>query len=593
MTDQVDEIKGKVDIVGVINTRVELKRAGKYFKGVCPFHAERTPSFFVSPEMQMYKCFGCGASGDVFSFLEAYEGISFREALEELAKKAGVELSRQAPTKGEIETKRIFEILDLAREYYAYVLENHPTGEKARQYLEKRLVAAPFAKAFNLGWAPDSWRSLTNFLVGKKNYTLDEAEKSGLVIKGSQGGGYDRFRGRVMFPLTDFRGRVVGFSGRTIDPEVKEAKYVNTPETSVYHKRELLFGITQAKTAIRKKDRVVVVEGEFDVISSYIAGVRNVVGIKGSAVTEDQLKTLMKLTRNISLCLDADAAGEAAMKRGIEIADHLGLSVAIIPNSGGKDPDEVARSSREEWKKMVTKNISAYQFYIDSAFARYDNNGGEGKKKISEELVPILSKIGNSVEQIYYLKVVAKRLGVGEEAVKSEMEKYTRAKQLGRVEVREEKRPEGDRETMLEKYVWGLWLQLTGEPFGKTAEKLVDREWVLPGLQKLAVNWRERLAKGEKLDLPAWVRDLPAEIGGLIGEAYLSPEVMKLESEEEIVNQIKGVLEELDKLKVKKEINVLTNQIQKLEDVDELTEVQERELEEARMKTAQLLQKLH
>jgi DNA primase len=542
--------------------------------------------------MQMYKCFGCAASGDVFSFLEAYEGITFREALEDLAKKAGIELTKQAPTKAEIETKRLYEIMDLAKEYYSFILLEHPAGEEGRKYLQKRSVDIAYWKTYSLGWAPKSWRSLTDYLVKKKQYSPGEVERTGLLIKG-RGSDYDRFRGRVMFPLTDFRGRVVGFSGRTLEEDAKEAKYINTPETDLYHKRELLFGITAAKPAIRKKDRVIVMEGEFDVISSFIAGVRNVVGIKGSALTEDQIKTLLRLTRNVTLCLDADKAGVEATKRGIEVADKLGVSVEVLSLSGGKDPDEIARSNKALWKEMVTKSISAYQFYIESAFKTFDNNTGEGKKKITEALVPMLAKIGNSVEQVFYLKEVAKRLGVGEEAVRTEMEKWARGKEIGQVKPERKEEAPTDRFGLLEKYVFGLLWQLSGDQLVEGWELIKGMTWQTPGFNRLQEVLETEIENtGKNTNLKDLAKKMPSEITALIGEAYMDEEVMKVD-EAELVKNLSNAVGELKRLGVRQAIKTKSDEIGDLEKKEERSPEEEEKLSVLQSEVAKLMSKLN
>lgn len=576
------EIKRKVDIVSVIGARVELKKAGRYYKGLCPFHGEKSPSFFVTPELASYKCFGCGESGDVYSFLQAYEGLSFREALEMLAEKAGVQLESYKPSDGEQESKVLYEILDLAKEYYRYLLTEHTVGQKARDYLKARKTSWSQVKEFELGWAPESWDGLTKYLVGKKGYKLEMVEKAGLVVPGRRGGGYDRFRGRVMFPLTDFRGRVVGFSGRLLDASAKEAKYVNTPETKLYRKRELLFGINVTRSAIRKKDRVILLEGEFDVISSVTAGVRNVVAIKGSAVTEEQVQLLMRLTKNLVLCLDADAAGEAATKRGVEVADKLGMDVSVVRVSGGKDVDELVRTTTGEWKKLAKTSVSVYQFWVESVFEKYDVNTGVGKKKISSELVPMLANISNSVEQAHYMKEVARKLEVGEEVLGAEIERYVRGKQLG-VEVGERKKEvveeRQDRHGMLEKYIWSLLLQLPAEELVGVWGEMRELKMFNPGLSRLVeVLDREIDKKGKKFELGEFVRGLPPELSGLVEEIYLDEDVVEKRTQEEIVTEFGRVKQELSRLIKRAKLQELSEGIAKLEKLGELSEGDEAKL---------------
>ncbi len=597
MADQVAEVKGKVDIVEVIGSRVNLKPAGKYHRGLCPFHSEKSPSFYVSSELQIFKCFGCGESGDVFTFLERYEGMNFREALESLAEKVGVKLEKYRTSGVEKDDAKIYEILNLAGEYYHYLLTKHGVGSKGREYLKKRGLSNAMIDAFGLGFAPDSWDSLVKYLVGKKKYGYEEVEKAGLIIKGNRGY-YDRFRGRVMFSLRDFRGRVVGFSGRLLEEKSEatarqEAKYINTPETSVYHKRELLFGVDVTRSEVRKKDEVVVVEGEFDVLSSYMVGVKQVVGIKGSAFTEDQIGLLRRLTRNLVLCLDADAAGDAAMRKAIELADKMGMNVKVVRISGGKDPDDLARSDARAWKDLVKKAISVYEFYIESSFEKFDSSSGLGKKKISEELAPILSKIENKVEQAHYVAVVAKRLEMDDGVVRAEME---RSLKLGEGRKRDDEGGESvdksdswTRQELLERYVWGLLLQLEGKRFRAGVGFLEGVVWSNPGLERLVGGLSEFLEvnKGD-FEVSEFVSRLPSELSGLVSEVYLQEEVIDSGGEVEVLGDLEKAVNKLKEIGVRVKMKELGMEIGKVESKDDLTEEEEKELKRMQKEFSEL-----
>jgi len=592
MADQVAEVKSKTDIVQVVGSRVKLTRAGKYWKGLCPFHAEKSPSFFVSEELQIYKCFGCGESGDVFSFLQAYEGMNFRESLETLAEKVGVELEDFKSGRKDEGVGRLYEILNLAREYYHFILTEHKAGETGREYLNSRGVNEAVVTKFGLGWAPESWDGLITYLVKKKGYRPEEVEKAGMALRRSGAAGgrvgdyYDRFRGRVVFPLADFRGRTVGFSGRILEDKEGEPKYINTPETSVYHKRELLYGIEVVRNMIRKKDRVLIMEGEFDVISSYQVGVVNVVGIKGSALTEEHVRLLMRLTKNLVLCLDADTAGDAATVRGIEVADKLGMSVEVIRLKEGKDPDELARKSPQVWKSLVEKSMSVYQFFIESAFEKHDAKSGVGKKKISEELSPRLNQISNRVERAHYVKEVAKRLGVEERVVEAEMERESRKERVGEVVV-EKKEEKVDREEMLERFVWGMLLQLKDERFERVWKGLVEVVWKNPGLRRLSEAVEGFLKGGRKFEVGEWSTGLPSELAGLVSEVYLSQEVIDggLEREKELAEAI----EELKEIKVRGRLKRLSVELAELEGKEQMSEEEEEKLIEMQKEFSRLL----
>jgi len=316
--DQIEQIRQKVDVVELVGEQVVLKKAGRNFKGLCPFHEEKTPSFMVSPERQIFKCFGCQEGGDVYGWLMKREGMEFAEALRTLADKVGIELKSFRPSKEQQVREKLLEINHLASEYYHYLLMTHKLGKKALQYLMKRGITKALMKRFKLGYSSNEWEGLINFLVKKKGYKVEELEMAGLGIKG-QRGYYDRFRNRVMFSLFDHRSRVVGFAGRVFEKEETQAKYVNTPETSLYHKSNILYGLEITKEAVKKANKAVVVEGEIDAISSYKAGVKNVVAIKGSALTEGQVELLKRFCENIVLALDADVAGDQAARRKIQM----------------------------------------------------------------------------------------------------------------------------------------------------------------------------------------------------------------------------------------------------------------------------------
>jgi len=286
MNDQTEEIKEKIDIVEYIGQFVKLTKAGRNFKGLCPFHQEKTPSFVVSPDRQIWHCFGtCGVGGDVISFLMKWENLTFYEALKELAEKAGVKLESGnfEDTKWD-QKEKLYAINRATLKYYQYLLAKTSYGAAAREYLQKRKLDERIINTFELGYAPSSWDSLSKYLQ-KKSFSLQDIAASGLIIFKNQRHGYDRFRNRIMFPLRDARDNVVGFSGRLLKDDARSAKYVNTPETDVYHKRNHLYGINKTKEAIRKRDNVIVVEGEFDLITPYQYGVENIVAIKGAALT--------------------------------------------------------------------------------------------------------------------------------------------------------------------------------------------------------------------------------------------------------------------------------------------------------------------
>lgn len=429
MADELEEIKSKIDIVNFISEYLPLKKAGRNFKAICPFHAEKTPSLIVSPERQIWHCFGCQKGGDIFGFLMAIENLEFPEALEILAKRAGIKLVRSYESSEQAKTKeRIFQINHLASEFFHFLLISHKSGKPALDYVLGRGVNKKSLVTFSLGWAPNSWDSLMKFLV-KKGFSLPEIESAGLIVRSSKY--YDRFRGRLMFALKDQRGNVIGFAGRTLDQKTTEAKYINTPETPVYIKGNVLYGLDVTKEAIKKEDKAVIVEGEFDLISSFQAGVANVVAIKGSALTEGQVNLLKRYTQNVILALDMDSAGEAASHRGIEVADKAGLNIKVVELPQGKDPDECARTSASLWQKAVNSAIPVFDYVLESAVKRFGQDTAEGKKKIADEVIPVIKRINNPIIQAHYLGKLAGILSVSEEVIVATAKKMAQEQEIG------------------------------------------------------------------------------------------------------------------------------------------------------------------
>lgn len=428
-----DEIKNKIDIVDYIGQTVSLKSAGRNFKGLCPFHKEKSPSFMVSPERQMYKCFGCGKSGDIFTFYMEQEGVGFSEAIKDLAAYVGVELTNFAPTDDYNQKQSLLEINQLAAKFYHFLLTKHKIGAKALDYVKnERQVSDSLISDFQIGYAPDSWSSLSDFLLKKKKISPESAEATGLIIKGDRGY-YDRFRGRLIFPLFDHRHNLVGFSGRILPwtDDGKMGKYINSPETSLYHKSSMLFPLHYTKEAIRRDEQVVIVEGEFDVLSSLKAGLNSVVAVKGSALTLEQVKLLSRYTKTIILSLDADSAGIAAAKRAIDIASTQDVNIKVVRIENGKDPDELIKTDPKLWHQAIKKAESIYDFFIQTALTSYDIKTIEGKQKITEEIIPVLNKITNKVVQDFYIKKFAQILSTDKSVVLQEMSRMQAKMQLG------------------------------------------------------------------------------------------------------------------------------------------------------------------
>ena len=426
--DPIDQIKSKIDIVDLISTYFPLKKMGRNFAARCPFHQETKPSFMVSPDRQIFRCFGCEAKGDIFAFIQQKEGLTFREALEFLAKKAGVTLPR-FNKKLRDEKEKLAEINSLAAKLYHHILQNTRTGAMARKYLQERKIEPSLWEKFSLGYAPNQ-PVLEKFLL-KTGLTISEIAQSGLLIAGEFGKFFDRFRGRIIFPIFNLQGTIVGFSGRSID-EAQEPKYLNSPETLIFQKGSNLFGLNLARDAVKRQGFAILTEGEFDVISSHGSGVENVVGVKGTSLTEDQVKLISRFCDQISICFDTDLAGDAAARRGIELADREGLSIKVVQLAGAKDPDEAVRKSVDLWKKAVVAAIPVYDWLINEAFRRYDAAAVYGKKKISDELIPILAKISDEVVKAHYFQKLSTKLDLAETSL------WEKSEKLGKAEEEEE-----------------------------------------------------------------------------------------------------------------------------------------------------------
>ena len=415
----ITEVKQRLDIVEFVSEYVTLQKAGRNFKGLCPFHSEKHPSFFVFPEQQSWHCFGaCGTGGDVFSFIMKREGIDFGQALRVLAQRGGLTLSpREAPSKAEDEKKeRLFQINEAASEYYQHVLSSTKAGVTARSYLAKRNIVPETIKAFRLGFSPDAWETIKNYLLGK-GYTEKELVEVGLVIEKEEGGSYDRFRNRLMFPICDIRGRVTGFGARVLDESLP--KYINSPQTPIFDKSNSLYGIDKAKSATRKKDLVIIVEGYMDVLTAHQHSWPNVVGSMGTSLTEKQVEGIKRLTSNITLALDADLAGEEATLRGKAILAYSNIEANVILLPPGKDPDEVIGEEPALWQKLVEQAMPIMDFAFQSVISKVDTNKARDKSLAVQKLLPSIYEIRDPVQQSHYLKRLARELKIEESAIRA------------------------------------------------------------------------------------------------------------------------------------------------------------------------------
>jgi DNA primase len=439
--DAVGEVRERTDLVEIVSQHVQLKKTGRSFKGLCPFHQEKTPSFVVFPDSQNFHCFGCGKGGDVFTFYKEIEHTDFKEALTELAKRAGVQLTTIPATAPEVDAhrQRLINLNELAATYFNNILVNSQLGAVGRELADQRGLDEQAISKFQLGFAPDAWDGFLGY-VSARGMDPELAAEAGLLQTRDTGGYYDRFRNRFMFPIRNRDGNVVGFGGRAVGDG--QPKYLNSPQTSIFDKSSLLFGLDLAKDEIRKRDQVVIVEGYMDAIAAHQFGHANVVAAMGTAVTESQTGLVKRLTKHIVLALDADSAGQLAMVRGLEtmqgvldresvpVADAAGIvrfeqklnaQISIVQLPEGKDPDELLRKTPEEWPAIVAKARPFLDFYIDAVAGQIDVNDARGKAEAVSRIAPVLRQVADRVVQAHYVRLLATRLQLDERVIVSEM----------------------------------------------------------------------------------------------------------------------------------------------------------------------------
>ncbi|MBM4446835.1 MAG: DNA primase [Chloroflexi bacterium] len=443
----IDDVKQRLDIVQLVHEYTDLKKSGRNYKALCPFHSEKTPSFFVFPERQSWHCFGaCGTGGDVFSFIMKKEGIDFGQALQLLANKAGVSLvalttpERQTQNK---EREKLFEINEATAEYYHHLLLNASAGKAARDYIAKRGLSAETIKNFQLGFAPEGWDTIKQYLKGK-GYGEADLLAAGLLVARDDGSNYDRFRDRLIFPIRNIQGKVIGFGGRALDDSLP--KYLNSPQTPVFDKSSSLYGIDRANTAIRQKDLAIITEGYMDVLTAHQYGYQNVVAFSGTSIVDKQVAISKILSRNLILALDADAAGEEAISRSGEMVDkmlpaplglygwvkyedaHRTAEVKILILPKGKDLDDVIKDvikkDASQWQKLITDAKPMIDFIFESVTSKFDLESARGKSSAVEKLLPLLFEMKDPLRQAHYVERLARLLKIDEHDLRDAWKKF-------------------------------------------------------------------------------------------------------------------------------------------------------------------------
>ncbi|MAZ40726.1 DNA primase [bacterium] len=567
MSGTVEKIKSRLGIVDVVSSYLKLEKAGGNFKAPCPFHNEKTPSFFVSPGRDSYHCFGCNRGGDIFSFIEEIEGVEFREALKILADRAGVEIEKVDPkTQGEKE--RLFKLLEEATEFYK---ENLELNKEVVSYLKKRGLTEQTIKDFKIGYVPDEWRSLLTHLE-KKGYGRDLIEKAGMIIPGDKHNShYDRFRNRVMFPLSDHMGRVVGFSGRIYGNDEKGGKYINTPQTLLYDKSRILYPYHLAKEAIRKKNECIFVEGQMDVIMSHQAGITNTVAVSGTALTADHLNIIKRLAGTIVFAFDSDGAGKRALLRGGEMALATGLNVKVVLIDK-KDPADLILEDKTKWLYGV-KGAKHIVEYIMERLIETQKESRALKQAVNTVLVPLLSRIENKIDQAHFVTLVSQKADIPEKALREELEKVDKEtpKESVHQKQKEEQtivkeRKERIIEEIIGLYLWSMKEKISVDEVAREVRETVGEDELKKRIQKLDKNKQTELEFKAEL----WYKDSDRIIDQIheLFDSYKaevlrdkSTELFKKLKEAEHTQDLKKAEEyQKEHFKIQQELDKLKNQ---------------------------------
>ena len=605
MADEVDQVKEKIDVVEIIAQYIKLKKVGRSLVGLCPFHHEKTPSFNVSPERQMWYCFGCQKGGDVFAFLMQKEGLEFGEALRILAKQAGVELKeRNFDPQKQQHKERLVQAVSLSSRLYQHVLEKNAIGKKASAYLEKRGVKKEMAQEFELGYAPQSWQATGEFLQ-KKGYAENELIEAGLVIGKAlqshpqpQGlpaealakagvplrnlrNWYDRFRGRLIFPIKDLFGRTVGFSARAIGPE--EPKYLNSPDSPIFQKGNLLYRLDLAKEEIRNKDLAILVEGNLDVVSVYQAGFKNVVAPLGSALTEDHLKMLKRFTPNLVFGFDQDEGGQKATLRALPLAQVLGFN---------SNPDELVKKDPLAFAKAINEAVPALDYIFNYSEGRFDLKTASGKKSIADLVMPFLTATTDQIRLDTYIKDLAQKLGVEEKSIWQDIEKFKVQSSKFKVNLRNESSQSNltppapkTRGELLGERLLTLILSLPPnaaanpqfyQPIASLTAPMLESEWQ----QELFEILASRFLAAETIDPNEIGQTLSPALKDLFNKLLLQPlPETETESEDALLSELQMLVLEIKKSFKIKELIGLKDQILKAEKENKpgiITEIKEK-----------------
>ncbi len=569
VNDTVNEIKQKLSIVDLVSRYVSLKKSGNNYKGSCPFHGENTPSLMVSPELQIFKCFGCGEGGDIFSFFQKIEGVDFHDSLVRLGEMVGVEVSREQPDylKGK---NILYQINEASAEFYNFLLVKHPAGKPGLDYLTgKRRLDLATIDSFSLGYAPKQWDLLYQYLLKKKFLTQDMLEAGVILTKSSGQGFIDRFRGRVMFPFTGIDGKVLGFNGRTIFDE--QPKYVNTSSTKVFNKSAFLYGLNIAKVDI-KKHGILLVEGQMDVITAFKYGIKHVVASSGTALTSGQLKILARYSNTLVFCYDSDNAGVMAIHRGIELAEKEGFEIYVSPMPAKyTDLDQFLNDDPAKAKEVVSTPVPFYDFVISMALSRHDKHSYLGKNQILQDVAPYLSKTQNPVIFDSNVKTLSESLDLSEDVVKQALTspsaetKLPENKQTGPTI---DKAPIYDKtsEFPLEEYMLALIIKAPLGTAQALTYKLAKKDFSSEILQSVFTELKSYLiGRKRKIDINHFVSRFDDQVAGLLKELYLTNLGKAEDDDSAFLLEVEKTFKRLKKEKVKKELKEVAKKIKEAE----------------------------
>lgn len=565
-----EEIQGKSDIAEIIGSYIPLKRAGRNFKANCPFHKEKTPSFVVSPSKQIFHCFGCGAGGNVFHFLMKFEGIEFPDAVRTLAERSGVELPRF--TRGEFEqsayTTQIYKVNEYAASYYHDMLLKTEAGKRAAEYLKKRGVSDETVEEAKLGYAPDAWDGFINYAKGK-GFESALLERSGLIIQREEGGHYDRFRNKAIFPIFDIKNRVVAFGARVLDYSLP--KYINSPETEIYVKSRHLYGLNFSLQAVKEKDSCILVEGYLDFLIPYQSGIKNIAASLGTSLTSSQARLIKRYTKNAVMLYDGDSAGEAASLRGLDLFVEEGVNVKVAVLPKGYDPDLFVRNKGvAEFNSLVDSSADLFEYKLGVLSARYDPRTAASKTRICAEMLPTIARVTNAVLKFEYIRRLADRLQVREEALLSELKKV---KQDYTYEPSEESvaSAAGPSATSAEKIVIGLMLD-DAEFIPEVRKRLKAEDFTDETARRIAAEIFKAHASGKVFSAAQLINHLEdAGLSRVISEAVSLTDIMA-DKEKNLKDCMKNIKEHNNKNKLT-ELRNLINVAQMMGDgkkVDQL-----------------------